>query len=181
MDVRPENPLIVQSDHTVLMEVDGPLYPAARDGLAAFAELVKSPEHIHTYRVTPLSIWNAAAAGHGPAEMAETLTKFAKYPVPQNVLRDIEDYASRYGRDPPSPRRRDARSWRATTSCLMKRGGGEQPRRLQVRAGQARFARRFSVDPAMRGHVKQAMIKPRLPGRGSRRLRRGWPARHRAG
>ena len=63
MDVRPDNPLIVQSDHTVLLEVDGPRYADARDALAPFAELVKSPEHIHTYRVTPLSIWNAAAAG----------------------------------------------------------------------------------------------------------------------
>ena len=87
MEVRPDNPLIVQSDHTVLLEVDGP-----------FAELVKSPEHIHTSRITPLSIWNAAAAGHSADEMVETLTSYAKYQVPQNVIRDIQDYASRYGR-----------------------------------------------------------------------------------
>ena len=60
---RPENPLIVQSDHTVLLEVDHPRYEDARDSLLAFAELVKSPEHIHTYRLTPLSIWNARSAG----------------------------------------------------------------------------------------------------------------------
>jgi len=63
MDARPDNPLIIQSDHTVLLEVDGPRYPDCRDALAGFAELVKSPEHIHTYRVSPLSIWNAAASG----------------------------------------------------------------------------------------------------------------------
>jgi DNA excision repair protein ERCC-3 len=60
---RYENPLIVQSDHTVLVEVDSPRYVEGRDALARFAELVKSPEHIHTYRITPLSIWNACAAG----------------------------------------------------------------------------------------------------------------------
>ena len=62
---RPENPLIVQGDHTVLVEVASPRYEAARDALVRFAELVKSPEHIHTYRLTPLSIWNATAAGVG--------------------------------------------------------------------------------------------------------------------
>ena len=63
MIYNPSNPLIVQSDHTVLIEVDNPLYSEARNRLARFAELVKSPEHIHTYKITPLSIWNACAAG----------------------------------------------------------------------------------------------------------------------
>ena len=61
--VRSSNPLIVQSDFTVLVEVDSPRYEAAREGLLGFAELVKSPEHVHTYRITPLSIWNARSAG----------------------------------------------------------------------------------------------------------------------
>ena len=65
MPYNPQNPLIVQSDRTVLLEVDSPLYEAARDALASFAELEKSPEHIHTYRITPLSLWNAAAVGDG--------------------------------------------------------------------------------------------------------------------
>ena len=98
MEVRKDNPLIVQSDRTVLLEVDGPKYADARDALAVFAELVKSPEHIHTYRITPLSIWNATAAGHSAEQMVEALTSLAKYPVPQNILRDIRDYAARYGR-----------------------------------------------------------------------------------
>ena len=98
MTYHPENPLIVQGDHTVLAEVDGPRYLEARDELAKFAELIKSPEHIHTYRITPLSIWNAAAAGVDPDEIVETLHQFSKYEVPQHVAVEIRDYASRYGR-----------------------------------------------------------------------------------
>jgi len=67
---RPENPLIVQGDYTVLVEVDSPRYAEARDQLARFAELVKSPEHVHTYRITPLSVWNACAVGADPAAVA---------------------------------------------------------------------------------------------------------------
>jgi DNA excision repair protein ERCC-3 len=94
----PENPLIVQGDHTVLVEVESPRYVDARDQLARFAELIKSPEHIHTYRITPLSIWNAAAAGVDPDEIVETLHDFSKYEVPQHLAVEIRDYASRYGR-----------------------------------------------------------------------------------
>lgn len=93
-----QNPIIVQSDGSVLLEVENPLYEAARDGLAQFAELVKSPEHIHTYRVTPLSLWNAAAAGVTPDEMLDTLRRYGKYDLPDNVRHDILDYVDRYGR-----------------------------------------------------------------------------------
>ncbi len=72
----PTNPLIVQSDNTVLVEVNNPRYEEARDALARFAELVKSPEHMHTYRITPLSLWNAAASGVAAQEMVETLAEF---------------------------------------------------------------------------------------------------------
>src|SRR5579863_2420502 len=94
----PENPLIVQGDHTILAEVASPHYAAARDSLSRFAELVKAPEHVHTYRITPLSIWNACAASVPPEEIAQTLIGFSKYPVPEHVLFEIRDYASRYGR-----------------------------------------------------------------------------------
>lgn len=94
----PENPLIVQSDHTILVEVDSPRYLAARDALARFAELIKSPEHIHTYRVTPLSIWNACAAGVTPDEIHQTLFEYSKYEVPGHVVVEVRDYASRFGR-----------------------------------------------------------------------------------
>jgi len=160
MDVRPENPLIVQSDHSVLVEVDGPRYPDARDALAPFAELVKSPEHIHTYRITPLSIWNASAAGHSAEEMERALTEFAKYPVPQNVLRDIRDYASRYGKvrlvadgdelilesDDPVLMRE------AWSNIAVKRHLLDEISAVRAR-----------VDPSMRGHVKQAMIRLGYP------------------
>jgi DNA excision repair protein ERCC-3 len=91
------NPLIVQSDKSVLLEVDNPLYADARDSLARFAELVKSPEYVHTYRITPLSLWNAAAMGMTPDEVIEALEEFAKYPIPSNISREIVDYMSRYG------------------------------------------------------------------------------------
>jgi len=91
-------PLIVQSDHTILVEVDSPGYAEARDALLGFAELVKSPEHVHTYRVTPLSIWNARAAGHDAESMVEVLERYARYPPPANVLHEVREFAQRYGR-----------------------------------------------------------------------------------
>lgn len=98
MAVQSKNPIIVQGDNTVLLEVHSPIYTEARDVLARFAELVKSPEHIHTYRITPLSIWNAIAAGMQADEAVEALERYAKYDVPQNVISEIRDYADRYGR-----------------------------------------------------------------------------------
>jgi DNA excision repair protein ERCC-3 len=98
MAYNPENPLIIQSDKTVLLEVDNDRYTDARDALARFAELEKSPEHIHTYRITPLSLWNAAAAGMSAEDIVDDLYEYAKYDVPSNVIVDISDYVSRYGR-----------------------------------------------------------------------------------
>jgi superfamily II DNA or RNA helicase len=80
----PYNPLIVQGDHTILLEVDNPLYEEARNALARFAELVKSPEHVHTYRLTPLSIWNACAIGENPDKLQvvrKLLKRHANEPV----------------------------------------------------------------------------------------------------
>ena len=98
MSVRSENPLIVQSDLTVLVEVDSPRYVVAREALARFAELVKSPEHIHTYRLSPLSIWNACAAGFGEEAIRTALTEYAKYPPPQTVMAQVAEFSSRYGK-----------------------------------------------------------------------------------
>lgn len=98
MAYNPENPLIVQSDRTVMLEVDNPRYDECRDQLAGFCELIKSPEHIHTYRLTPLSLWNARAAGMTAEEMVAVLEEYAKYDVPGNILHDIRDYVGRYGR-----------------------------------------------------------------------------------
>ncbi len=98
MSFDPSNPLIVQSDRTVLLETANELFEDARDALSLFAELVKSPEHVHTYRISPLSLWNAAALGLTPERVKEDLTRFSKYPLPSNLLVDIDDFMSRYGR-----------------------------------------------------------------------------------
>ena len=94
----PANPLIVQGDRSVLVEVDNQRYAEARDALAPFAELEKSPEHIHTYRLTPLSLWNAAAAGLTADAMIDVLSRFSKFPLPSNLAPDITELVSRYGR-----------------------------------------------------------------------------------
>src|ERR671928_166469 len=85
----PANPFIVQSDRSVLVEVDNPRYAEARDALAPFAELEKSPEHIHTYRLTPLSLWNAAAAGMSAEAMVDVLERFSKFPLPPSLAVDL--------------------------------------------------------------------------------------------
>ena len=98
MTFTPTNPLVIQSDKSVLLEANNDLYPEARDALARFAELEKSPEYIHTYRITPLSLWNAAAAGLSAAEIVDTLELYSKYDLPNNVRIDILELVSRYGR-----------------------------------------------------------------------------------
>src|SRR5436189_2588770 len=94
----PTNPLIVQADRSVLVFLDAPLYEEARDALAPFAELEKSPEHIHTYRITPLSLWNAAAAGMTADQMVMVLARYSKFPLPANLAVDLAELAGRYGR-----------------------------------------------------------------------------------
>src|SRR5713101_7832387 len=89
MNYDPKNPLIVQGDRSVLVEADNSLYAEARDALAPFAELEKCPEHIHTYRLTNLSLWNAAAAGMTAEAMIDVLRRFSKFPVPANLPTDI--------------------------------------------------------------------------------------------
>ena len=98
MQYNAANPLIVQGDRTVLLEVDNPLYAEARDALAPFAELEKSPEHIHTYRLSSLSLWNAAAAGMTAEAMIGALARFSKFPLPPNLPVDLRELVGRYGR-----------------------------------------------------------------------------------
>ncbi len=98
METALDKPLIVQSDRTLLLEVRHPRYEAARGELARFAELVKSPEHIHTYRLTPLSLWNAAASGLGADAILAGLERYSRYPIPPNVAFEIRDQVARYGR-----------------------------------------------------------------------------------
>ncbi|NQU44888.1 helicase-associated domain-containing protein [bacterium] len=91
-------PIIVQSDRSVLLETQSPHFETARDILSGFAELVKSPEHFHYYRITPLSLWNAASAGWTAEDVATHLQTYSKYAIPQNVLNDVTEYMGRYGR-----------------------------------------------------------------------------------
>ncbi len=97
MSYIPENALIVQSDRTILLEVHAPTAAKAREAIAPFTELIKSPEHIHTYQITPLSIWNARAAGMQVLAMVEALRNYAKYPIPEAVAQEIATLGQRYG------------------------------------------------------------------------------------
>lgn len=90
-------PLIVQSDKTLLLEVHSPLFTEVRDAVAPFAELIKSPEHFHTYRLSPLSIWNSAALGFSSKTIRNILDSWSKYPVPDSIHQFIDDTCSRYG------------------------------------------------------------------------------------
>ena len=97
MQVRPDNPVIVQGDGKVLVETKHPRYEAARDLLGRFAELEASPEHLHTYRITPLSLWNAASSGMTRADIVDELRDYTKFDIPPNVLDSITDTIERYG------------------------------------------------------------------------------------
>ena len=93
-----DGPLIVQSDKTVLLEVAHPDAPEARAALAPFAELERAPEHIHTYRITPLALWNARAAGFDAEQAVDVLERYSRFPVPQPLLVDVAETMARYGR-----------------------------------------------------------------------------------
>ena len=93
-----DGPLIVQSDKTLLLEVDHPAAGDCRKAIAPFAELERSPEHIHTYRLTPLGLWNARAAGHDAEQVVDTLLEYSRYSVPHALLVDVAETMARYGR-----------------------------------------------------------------------------------
>jgi DNA excision repair protein ERCC-3 len=93
-----DGPLIVQSDKTLLLEVDHPMAAECRQAIAPFAELERSPEHVHTYRLTPLGLWNARAAGHDAEQVVDALVRFSRYAVPHALLVDVADTMDRYGR-----------------------------------------------------------------------------------
>ncbi len=166
MPPNPANPLIVQSDGTVLLEVQNPRYEEARDRLARFAEVVKSPEYVHTYRITPLSLWNAAAAGATPAEILDSLATFSKYDVPGNVREDILDYIARYGRL-KLIRREDRLLLVSQDELLLTEIEGQ--REMYGVLAQRISPHAIVVDPTSRGHVKQRLVKL------------GWPVEDLAG
>lgn len=92
------NPLIVQADRSIYLETFNPRAEEARAAISPFAELEKSPEHLHTYRLTPLSLWNAASSGQESGTMVKALRHFSKFPVPENVVTDIQELVGRWGR-----------------------------------------------------------------------------------
>src|ERR1700710_1953212 len=93
-----DGPLIVQSDKTLLLEVDHELAGECRRAIAPFDALERAPEHVHTYRVTPLGLWNARAAGHDAEQVIDALLLYSRYAVPHSLLVDIADTMDRYGR-----------------------------------------------------------------------------------
>jgi DNA excision repair protein ERCC-3 len=160
MQYNPANPLIVQGDRTVLLEVDNPRYAEARDALAPFAELEKSPEHIHTYRLTPLSLWNAAAAGMSAEAMIEALAAYSKFPLPANLAVDLRELVGRYGRVRLS-RVGGALRLVADDPALLE----EFRRQKAVRdyLGERIDPVTVAVDDAHRGVLKQALIAVGYP------------------
>jgi DNA excision repair protein ERCC-3 len=160
MHYDPANPLIVQGDRSVLVEVDNPRYGEARDALAPFAELEKSPEHIHTYRLTPLSLWNAAAAGLTADAMVDVLTRYSKFPLPTNLVTDITELVSRYGRV-----RIERHGEHLRIICTDKPLLEELARQPKVREylGERLSPESFAVDAAFRGVLKQGLIAVGYP------------------
>jgi DNA excision repair protein ERCC-3 len=157
---QPQNPLIVQSDKTVLLEVMNPQFDEARDVLARFAELVKSPEHIHTYNISPLSLWNAAASGLSAAAIVGDLERLSKFPMPENLKQDIADYVARYGRVRLVKTEAGDLVLQSDDAVLLTEvwhNKKVRPYLLEQRPDG------IVVDPERRGHVKQAMIKIGFP------------------
>jgi DNA excision repair protein ERCC-3 len=162
----PENPLIVQSDRTLLLETQSERFAAARDAIAPFAELEKSPEYIHTYRITPLSLWSAAAAGMAANEIAGRLLAWAKYPVPQNVLVDVHELAGRWGRLKLVVQEGELRL--ASFEPALLAAVAREPA-VGALLGDARGALGWAVQPENRGALKQTLVAV------------GWPVEDLAG
>ncbi len=158
--MNPSNPIIVQSDRTILLEVDHPLHAEARDALAQFAELEKSPEHIHTYRLSPLSLWNAAAGGMSASTILELLTQYSKYAIPSNIAVDIREYISRYGRI-KLIREGDALLLTSEDTALIVEV--MHHKRTQPYILRQIDRKTIQVDASRRGHIKQSLIHMGFP------------------
>ncbi|MGA1837446.1 DNA repair helicase XPB [Herbiconiux sp. 11R-BC] len=163
----PDGPLIVQSDRTVLLEVAHPAAETARHELAVFAELERAPEHVHTYRITRLGLWNARAAGHTADEILATLDRFSKYAVPQSVSVEVVETIDRYGKLVIERQAEGPLLLKSTDPAVLaeitrgKKVGPLLTQRLD--------ANTWSIEPWARGQLKQELIKL------------GWPADDLAG
>ena len=162
-----DGPLIVQSDKTLLLEVDHEQAVECRKAIAPFAELERSPEHVHTYRLTPLGLWNARAAGHDAEQVVDTLLTYSRYAVPHALLVDVAETMDRYGR---------LRLEKHPTHGLVL-AGTDRPvfeevlraRKVQGMLGERIDELTVAVHPSERGNLKQALLKL------------GWPAEDYAG
>jgi DNA excision repair protein ERCC-3 len=162
-----DGPLIVQSDKTLLLEVDHEQADACRKAIAPFAELERSPEHIHTYRLTPLGLWNARAAGHDAEQVVNVLLTFSRYAVPHALLVDVAETMDRYGR-----LRLDKDPVHGLVLSSVDKAVFEEVIRAKKVAGM--IGERIddetvAVHPSQRGNLKQALLKL------------GWPAEDFAG
>jgi len=162
-----DGPLIVQSDKTLLLEVDHPLAQEARAAIAPFAELERSPEHVHTYRLTPLGLWNARAAGHDAEQVVDALVRYSRYAVPHALLVDVADTMDRYGRlqltkDP-------AHGLLLVSVDRMVLEEVVRNKKIAPMLGERLDPDTVVVHPSERGRLKQALLKI------------GWPAEDLAG
>jgi DNA excision repair protein ERCC-3 len=160
MVYNPENPMIIQGDRTVLLEVDNSKYEEARDGLARFAELEKSPEHLHTYRLSPLSLWNAAATGMTANEILAFLESYTKFDIPENIKADILEYVSRYGRVKLI---REGDKLLLTSEDRYLVTEIEHHKAIQPYLLRRVDVNKLEVRSGMRGHIKQALIRMGYP------------------
>ncbi len=162
-----DGPLIVQSDKSLLLEVDHPQARECRRVIASFAELERSPEHVHTYRLTPLGLWNARAAGHDAEQVIDALLTFSRYPAPHSLLVDIAETMGRYGR-----LRLDKHPSRGLVLSCTDRAVLEEvirAKRIAPMLGERIDQDSVIVHASDRGNLKQALLKL------------GWPAEDLAG
>ena len=162
-----DGPLIVQSDKTLLLDIDHPLSTECRRAIAPFAELERSPEHIHTYRLTNLGLWNARAAGHDAEQVIDTLLKYSRYAVPHSILVDVADTMSRYGRLRLEADPVHGLILVTTDTAVLEEV--IRAKKIAPLLGARIDAQTVAVHPSQRGHIKQSL------------LRLGWPAEDFAG
>jgi DNA excision repair protein ERCC-3 len=161
-----DGPLIVQSDKTLLLEVDHPASPAARKAIAPFAELERAPEHVHTYRITPLGLWNARAAGHDAEQVVDALLEHSRYPVPHALLVDVAETMDRYGRL-RLEKDGDRLVLHATDVPVLEEV--LRSKKVAPLVGERLDRETVLVHPSERGNLKQVLLKL------------GWPAEDLAG
>ncbi len=162
-----DGPLIVQSDKTLLLEVDHADAAECRKAIAPFAELERAPEHIHTYRLTPLGLWNARAAGHDAEQVVDTLLRYSRYPVPHALLIDVAETMARYGRLQLNNHPVHGLVLQAIDPAVLEEV--LRSKKVSPLLGARLDDTTVAVHPSERGHLKQALVKL------------GWPAEDVAG